>query len=202
MRKSIISMLFMAGLALVGCVTINVYFPEAAAQKAADQFIGTVLDNSDTAKPAPSKDDKPAAPAPARQPSAWLLDLVIPSAQAAEAPNIQVSTPETDAIRARMKARFSGQLKALFDSGAVGFTADGLVAVRDASALSLDQRSQADGLVKQENSDRDSLYRAVATANGHPEWEPQIRKTFADGWVQRAPPGWYYRDASGAWKRK
>jgi uncharacterized protein YdbL (DUF1318 family) len=93
-------------------------------------------------------------------------------------------------------------LKALFDSGAVGFTADGLVAVRDAGALPLDQRSQADALVKQENNDRDTLYRAIAAANGHPEWEPQIRKTFAEGWVQRAPSGWYYRDASGAWKRK
>lgn len=189
-----------AAIALVGCVTINVYFPEAAAQKAADQFIGTVLDES--APPASDKNTPPARPAPGKQPSASLLDLVIPSAQAAEAPNIQVSTPETDAIRARMKARFGGQLKALFDSGAVGFTADGLVAVRDAGSLPLDQRSQADGLVKQENSDRDALYRAVATANGHPEWESQIRKTFADGWVQRAPAGWYYRDASGAWKRK
>jgi uncharacterized protein YdbL (DUF1318 family) len=191
-----------AAITLVGCVTINVYFPEAAAQKAADQFIGTVLDESGAARPSPAADDEPTRPAPGKQPSASLLDLVIPSAQAAEAPNLQVSTPETDAIRARMKARFSGQLKALFGSGAVGFTADGLVAVRDAGALPLDQRSQADSLVKQENNDRDSLYRAIATANGHPEWEPQIRKTFAEGWVQRAPSGWYYRDASGAWQRK
>ncbi|WP_426284903.1 YdbL family protein [Luteibacter sp. E-22] len=201
MRKSLIGLIVAAALALVGCVTINVYFPEAAAQKAADQFIGNVLDESGVGKPSPAK-DAPARPAPGNQPSASLLDLVIPAAQAADAPDIQVRTPETDAIRARMKARFGGQLKALFDSGAVGFTADGLVAVRDAGALPLDQRSQADGLVKQENNDRDTLYRAIAAANGHPEWEPQIRKTFAEGWVQRAPPGWYYRDASGAWKRK
>lgn len=202
MRKSLISISIVTLMALVGCVTINVYFPEAAAQKAADQFIGTVLDDSGATTPATDKAAQPARPAPAKQPSASLLDLVIPAAQAAESPNLQIKTPETDAISARMKARFSGQLKALFDSGAVGFTADGLVAVRDPGALPLDQRSQADSLVKQENNDRDSLYRAVATANGHPEWEPQIRKTFADGWVQRAPSGWYYRDASGAWKRK
>lgn len=200
MRKLLTCMLFLA-VALAGCVTINVYFPEAAAQKAADQFIGNVLDESGAAPPAGGKDAKPATPA-GRQPSASLLDLVIPAAQASESPDIRISTPETEAIRSRMKARFGGQLKALFDSGAVGFTTDGLVAVRDASALPLDQRSQADGLVRQENSDRDALYRAVATANGHPEWEPQIRKTFAQGWVERAPSGWYYRDASGAWKRK
>ncbi|MGF6709483.1 uncharacterized protein YdbL (DUF1318 family) [Luteibacter sp. W1I16] len=202
MRKPLIALIAATAVALVGCVTINVYFPEAAAQKAADQFIGNVLDESGASKPSSGKDPGQARPAPGKQPSASLLDLVIPAAQAAESPDIQVRTPETDAIRARMKARFGGQLKALFDSGAVGFTADGLVAVRDAGALPLDQRSQADALVKQENNDRDTLYRAIAAANGHPEWEPQIRKTFADGWVQRAPSGWYYRDASGAWKRK
>jgi uncharacterized protein YdbL (DUF1318 family) len=117
---------------------------------------------------------------------------------AADSPDIQVRTPETDAIRERMKSRFGGPLKGLFDNGALGFTADGLVAVHDASGLPLAQRS----LVDQENADRNALYKAIAAANGHPEWEPQIRKTFADGWVQRAPSGWYYRDASGAWKRK
>ncbi|NID14296.1 YdbL family protein [Luteibacter yeojuensis] len=200
MRKLLTCTLFLVA-ALAGCVTINVYFPEAAAQKAADQFIGNVLEDSGAVRPAADKDSKPAAPV-GRQPSASLLDLVIPAAHAAESPDIRISTPETDAIRARMKARFGGQLKALFDSGAVGFTNDGLVAVRDASSLPLDQRSQADALVRQENGDRDALYRAVAKANGHPEWESQIRKTFAEGWIQRAPSGWYYRDASGAWKRK
>jgi uncharacterized protein YdbL (DUF1318 family) len=200
MRKLLIGTLVLVT-ALAGCVTINVYFPEAAAQKAADQFIGNVLDESGAARPAPDRKPRP-APAAGQQPSASLLDLVIPAAHAADTPDIRIATPETEAIRGRMTARFRGQLKALFDSGAVGFTSDGLVAVRDASALPLDQRSQADGLVRQENDDRDALYRAVAVANGHPEWEPQIRRTFAQGWIERAPSGWYYRDASGAWKRK
>ncbi|SEO75012.1 Uncharacterized conserved protein YdbL, DUF1318 family [Luteibacter sp. UNC138MFCol5.1] len=201
MRKPFIFMLLTALVALVGCVTINVYFPEAAAQKAADQFIGTVLDESGATKPAP-KDPAPAKPPAGKQPSASILDLVVPAAHAADSPDIQIRTPTTDAIRERMKGRFAGQLKGLFDSGAVGFTANGDVAVRDAGALPLDQRSQANALVAQENADRAALYREIASANGHPEWEPQIRKTFADGWIQKAPPGWYYRDASGAWKRK
>ncbi|WP_331644157.1 YdbL family protein [Luteibacter sp.] len=199
-RKPLIGLILAAAVALVGCVTINVYFPEAAAQKAADQFIGNVLDDSGVA---PASGDKPAPkPADGKQPSASLLDLVIPKAMAAESPDIQVRSPETDAIRARMKGRFGGQLKALMDSGAVGFTANGLVAVRDAGSLPLDQRSQATNIVRDENDDRDQLYVAIAKANGHPEWEPQIRKTFAAGWVERAPSGWYYQDASGAWKRK
>lgn len=54
MRKLVYGLLTMLLVALVGCVTINVYFPEAAAQKAADQFIGTVLDNTGPA-PAPQE---------------------------------------------------------------------------------------------------------------------------------------------------
>jgi len=200
-RKPLIAMIFAAAVALVGCVTINVYFPEAAAQKAADQFIGNVLDESGVA-PAANGSKAPPKPAAGKQPSASLLDLVIPKAMAAESPDIQVRSPETDAIRARMKARFGGPLKGLMDSGAVGFTNNGLVAVRDAGSLPLDQRSQASNTVRDANSDRDQLYAAIAKANGHPEWEPQIRKTFAAGWVERAPSGWYYQDASGAWKRK
>jgi uncharacterized protein YdbL (DUF1318 family) len=202
-RKALVGCIFSVAVVLVGCVTINVYFPEAAAQKAADQFIGNVLDDSGVARPAGDK-SPPATdkPAPGKQPSAALLDLVIPAAHAADAPDIQVRTPETDAIRERMKARFGGQLKSLFDSGAVGFTANGQVAIRDAGSLPLELRSQASAIVGQENSDRDALYREIAKANGHPEWESQIRKTFAEGWVQRSPSGWYYQDAAGAWKRK
>ena len=198
MRKLLTTLIVALAVTLVGCVTINVYFPEAAAQKAADQFIGNVLDDSGIARPASGSSATPAKPAAGKQPSAAIMDLLIPAAYAAESPDIQVRTPETDAIRERMKNRFGGALKGLFDSGAVGFTADGLVAARDPGAIPLDQRS----LVDQENGDRNALYAAIAKANGHPEWEGQIRKTFADGWVQRAPSGWYYRDASGAWKRK
>ena len=202
MRKLAYGLLVTVLVALVGCVTINVYFPEAAAQKAADQFIGTVLDNN---APAPAADDKspPAAtPKKGNQPAAMLLDLLVPAAYAADTPNLRVQTATTEAIQARMLQRFRSTLDSLFDSGAVGFTQDGLVAVRDASKVPLDQRAQVNAAVGDENRDRNALYREVANANNHPEWEGQIRATFAKGWIERAKAGWYYQDASGAWKRK
>jgi uncharacterized protein YdbL (DUF1318 family) len=201
MRKLVYGLLTMLLVALVGCVTINVYFPEAAAQKAADQFIGTVLDNT---APAPAtKTDQPSAPVKkGTQPSAMLLDLLIPSAYAADAPNIRIQTATTEAIRDRMQARFRNTLAPLFDSGAIGFTQDGLVAVRDAAKLPLDQRAGVNAAVADENRDRNALYREVANANNHPEWETQIRATFAKGWIERSRAGWYYQDASGAWKQK
>lgn len=202
MRKLAYGLLVTVLVALVGCVTINVYFPEAAAQKAADQFIGTVLDNN---APAPAADDKspPAAtPKKGSQPAAMLLDLLIPAAYAADTPNLRVQTATTEAIQARMQQRFRSTLGPLFDSGAVGFTQDGLIAVRDAGKLPLDQRAQVNAAVGDENRDRNALYREVANANNHPEWEGQIRTTFAKGWIERAKAGWYYQDASGAWTRK
>ena len=201
MRKFAAATLALVMTTLVGCVTINVYFPEAAAQKAADQFIGTVLQD---AAPAPSSSaPQPAAPRSDRGgPSAMLLDLLIPAAQAGDAPDIRIRTPATEAIRGRMQARFKGGLGELFASGAVGFTHDGMVAVRDASKVPLSQRAQVNATVAEENRDRAALYREVASANGHPEWQSQIQATFAKGWIERAPAGWYYQDASGAWKRK
>jgi uncharacterized protein YdbL (DUF1318 family) len=200
MRKLVYGLLTVLLVALVGCVTINVYFPEAAAQKAADQFIGTVLDNSAPA-PAPKTDDS-TPPKKGSQPSAMLLDLLIPAAYAADTPNLRIQTATTEAIHGRMQARFRDTLTPLFNSGAVGFTQDGLVSVRDAAKVPLDQRAGVNAAVADENRDRNALYREVANANNHPEWEAQIRATFAKGWIERARPGWYYQDSSGAWKQK
>jgi uncharacterized protein YdbL (DUF1318 family) len=201
MRKLVYVILTSLAVALVGCVTINVYFPEAAAQKAADQFIGNVLDETaPPAAPAP-KVQKPATK-DGGQPSAMLLDLLVPAAYAADTPNIRIQTAATEAIRGRMQGRFQGALGDLLDSGAVGFTRDGMVAMRDAAKVPLSQRAQANATVADENRDRTALYREIANANNHPEWEAQIRTTFAKTWIEKAHAGWYYQNASGAWQKK
>lgn len=202
MRRFAYSSLIVMLVALVGCVTINVYFPEAAAQKAADQFVGSVLDGTAPKTPTTDKKDAPATPPPGKQPSAMLLDLLVPAAQADEAPNLRVQTPAVQAIQARMRARFDSSLKALLDSGAVGFANDGTVAMRDAALLPLAQRAQANAVIADENRDRAALYREIANANNHPEWQAQIRAIFAKTWIDHAQPGWYYQNASGAWQRK
>lgn len=49
-----------AGLALSGCVTINIYFPAAAAEKAADKIIEEVMQthNADKAAEPAGKEQK------------------------------------------------------------------------------------------------------------------------------------------------
>ncbi|HSO05953.1 MAG TPA: YdbL family protein [Pelomicrobium sp.] len=119
----------------------------------------------------------------------------------ARAADLDISTPAINALRASMQERHA-QLLPYYRSGAVGLTRDGLVALRDANAVPLAQRAAVNALVKAENQDRLALYREIARANGHPEWEADIRATFAQRWIDRAQPGWWYQTAAGGWARK
>ncbi len=116
------------------------------------------------------------------------------------AADLEVNTPAISALKAGMQARH-GQLAAHYNSGAVGLTKDGLIAVKDANAVALKDRQSLNSLVSAENGDRNAMYKEIAIANGHAEWEAEIRSTFAQRWVQKAQAGWWYQDANGWAKR-
>lgn len=199
MRKILVGLCTAMLVGSAGCVTINVYFPAAAAEKAAEKFIGEVINDRSDA-PTPSTQE-PEASDPGDD-GAMLLDLLIPAAHAAEPMDITISTPQIKALRARMQQRFQSSLRALLDSGAIGFSNDGMVTLRDASLVALAQRNAVQQTIAAENQDRAEVYRLIAEANGHPEWEAKIRATFAKEWIEQAHNGWYYQDASGTWQRK
>jgi uncharacterized protein YdbL (DUF1318 family) len=194
-------------LLLSACVTINVYFPAAAAEKAADKIIeGVWGDSAAPAKPQAKTEKQSsleAAPSLAERvllaAASNVLDVLISPAHA-EA-DLNLSTPAVRQITASMESRH-GQLKKYYDSGAVGLTNDGLVEVRDQNAVPLPERNAVRKLVAEENADRANLYREIANANGHPEWEADIRSTFAQRWITRASAGWYVQDKDGNWKQK
>jgi uncharacterized protein YdbL (DUF1318 family) len=100
-----------------------------------------------------------------------------------------------------MEARIR-ELAPYYSSGAIGMTADGHIVVRDQKLVPLPRRNAVKILVAAENRDRDALYAEMARANGHPEWEDEIRATFARRWVDNARPGWWYINASGNWQQK
>lgn len=191
-----------AALMIAACVTINVYFPAAAAEKAADKIIDDIIGGD--AKTT-SKDDKRSAIPPASgtmllASAGAVLDLLVPRAEAAQA-DLNVSTPAIRQLVASMEERHT-RLKKYYDAGAVGLTRDGLIEVRDQNLLPLPERNSTRKLVADENADRANLYREIATANGHPEWETDIRNTFAERWASRAASsGWYYQDKDGTWKK-
>ena len=131
-KPYLFSSLLVAGvLALGACVTINVYFPAAEAQEAAEEFVEKVLgDDAEAAKPAGGNPQAWQAPAP--EPDFDLMSLFISSAHAQNA-DITIRTPAIQAIQDRMAARFQTSLQAHFDSGAFRDTLAGLVAIPSTS---------------------------------------------------------------------
>lgn len=194
MKRTISTTFLMTLLAVTACVTINVYFPAAAAEKAADRIIDDVWKTP----AAPDAAPKPISSLPVRFAVA-VLEAVIPAAQAQQ-PNIDVSSPEVQRVKASLEARHAS-LKPYYDSGAIGLTGDGLVSIRDVNAVPLAQRNTVKSLVAEENNDRMTLYREIAVANGQPQWAGQIQSVFAQRWVAKAQAGWWYQD-SGGWKQK
>ena len=189
-------LLTLAGAVSLGaCVTINVYFPEAAAEKAADRIIDEVWGEQAPRREPPLKSGVTRMLA---RTVLAALDVLIPAA-AAQA-NIDITSPAVSSLQASMTARHR-DLLGYYASGVVGLTGQGLVALRDANAVPLAERPRVSQLVAAENRDRSALYQAIAQANGHPEWEPDIRATFARRWIDRAQPGWWYQSGSGWTKR-
>ena len=181
------------------CVTINVYFPSEAAAQAADRIIQDVYGEQ------PGATDVPVEPQ-SRQPyreitssENMLLDWFISPAHAKA--DISVNTPAIRQLQASMEKRHK-KLAPYYKSGAVGMTRDGEITLRDQKLVPMKDRNAVKGLVSKENRDRSALYKEIARANGHPEWEAEIRSTFATRWVSNAPGGWWYQNKQGAWKQK
>ena len=191
------AVLVASALLLAACVTINVYFPAAEAQEAAKEFVDKVIGD----EMPPGDANKPEGnPSAAIRPRFNLLSLLISDAHAAA--DITIRTPAIQAIQARMATRFETSLQQHFDSGALGFTNDGMITLRDATKVGLKDRVAVNQAVADDNRDRDAVYREIAVANGHPEWEDEIRATFAKQWVDSARAGWWYQTTAGAWKQK
>ncbi|MCK8515508.1 YdbL family protein [Methylonatrum kenyense] len=194
--------LVMAMFWLAACVTINVYFPAAAAEQAADRIIHDVWgrENRPSEGP-PAADPGPQSRQESRPPALIvMLGRMVSEARAAE-PDLDISSPAIRQLTASMESRHS-RLRPWYDAGAVGLTRNGLVEVRDQGEIPLADRNAVRQLVSDENSDRNALYRQIAVANGHPEWESDIRRTFAERWVANARSGWYYQDRGGNWVQK
>ena len=200
----------LAPIAVVSCVTVNIYFPAAAAEKAADQIILDVWHQQGGAADVPkAATTPPAAKNSGAKNEHSALDprrIVVAALSAisgeAHAQNVDfnASSPQIEQIKARMASRF-GELRPFLDSGAVGLTGDGLVAVHDANAASMAERARMNQLVNAENKDRKALYQAIADANNQPGWAGQIQKTFAERWISQAQSGWWYQ-SGGGWKKK
>jgi uncharacterized protein YdbL (DUF1318 family) len=178
------------------CVTVNIYFPAAAVERAADEIVKeTWGGRSEPASKEPPRSLLPSA--------AWKIVSAgwVSEAFAQEA-DINVSNPAIRALKDSIRNR-SGSIKPFMDRGNVGLTRDGLLTVRTTDGLNLKERAEVQQLVEAENRDRESLYVEIARANNFPkESVPKIKSIFAKSWAEQAQPGWWIQDAQGNWQRR
>jgi uncharacterized protein YdbL (DUF1318 family) len=187
---------FIPAFLVSACVTVNIYFPAAAVERAADQIVKETWGGPGE----PAQKDQPKSRLPG-MPNTTVSFSLVSLAHAQEA-DINVSNPAIRALKDSIKSR-SGSIKPFMDRGNVGLTRDGLLTVRTTDGLNLKERAEVQQLVEAENRDRESLYLEIAKANNFPkESVPRIKSIFAKSWAEQAQPGWWIQDAQGNWKKK
>src|SRR5918996_2233003 len=177
------------------CVTVNIYFPAAAVERAADQIVKETWGGP--AEPAKKEQQQSGLVSPAT-----VAAIFFPNEAHAQEADINVSNPAIRALKDSIKRR-SSSIKPFMDRGNVGITRDGLLTGRATEGLNLKERAEAQQLVDAENRDREALYLEIAKANNIArESVPKIKTIFARSWIEQAQPGWWIQDAQGNWKRK
>jgi uncharacterized protein YdbL (DUF1318 family) len=194
LKKTCFAIVFL----LSACVTVNIYFPAAAVERAADEIVKETYDG---APAEPAKQEPQPQSRLLKYRAASAMPRFVREAHAQEA-DINVSNPAIRALRESIKRR-SESLKPYMDRGNVGITRDGLLAARSTEGLSLKERAEVQQLVDAENRDRETLYSEIAKANGMArETVPKIKAIFAKSWTEQARPGWHIQDAQGNWTKK
>lgn len=178
------------------CVTVNIYFPAAAVERAADEIVKETWGGRTESVPKdqPRSQVSPVAPKIA---SISFIDEAF-----AQEADINVSNPAIRALKDSIKNR-SGSIKPFMDRGNVGLTNEGLLMVRTTDGLSLKERAEVQQLLDAENRNRESLYLEIAKANNFPkESVAKIKAIFARSWLEQAQPGWWVQDGQGNWQKK
>jgi hypothetical protein len=158
---------------LSACVTVNIYFPAAAVQRAADEIVKETWGGpGGKSEPIQPQSLLPLAPRPR-------VALSLTREAFAQEPDINVSNPAIRGLRDSIKRR-SGTIKPYMDKGNAAINQNGLLAVRSSDGLSLKERAEVQQLIEAENRDREALYAEIAKANNiPPEAVPKIKGIFA-----------------------
>ncbi len=192
----------LAALAVImGCVTVNIYFPAAKVEKTAEKIVDEVYQPK-TEPPPPEEKGKPQSlNEGAVRAGLALLEWLGPAPAFAE----EATTVSNAAIRG-LKDQIGQrhqELRAYYQAGQVGINKDGFLEVRGTAGLGLPQVANLKRLVDADNAARRQLYDEVAKALGlQPGQVSQVRQIFAKQWRDKAQPGWPIQTDDGQWVRK
>jgi uncharacterized protein len=141
-------------IALFACVTINIYFPAEKVGSAAQDIVNDIRGEKPPQKENQSKN---------HEKFSLNIRFALFSASAWAEDVTTVSNPTIRALKEKMKARFR-ELKPYYQKGALKEGDNGYLSVANATGLNLKEKRDVNGLVDAENSDRKTLYAAVAKA--------------------------------------
>ncbi len=202
--------LVLPALAAIACVTINVYFPEAAVKDLSEKIEDAVE------REAAGNGDAPTEAESGPAEVSWLrsaFDLAAGNALRLTAPapvyaqSDEVAAPEitNPAIRQIIRSRAARvrELAGHKTAGALGENNRALVEVRSLDALGLQERAAVQKLVRAENADRERMFKEIAAATGTDLSQlPQIRATYAETLRQKARPGDWIQMPDASWRQK
>jgi uncharacterized protein len=205
-------------LAACAVITVNVYFPEKAAKEAYksldDMLLKSSADKTQNGEQAPAAQptaspEKPQSSLMNELPSFSLVAEASAADADADALAIELSSmPEVLKAYDDMGRRLP-RLNALFSSGAIGITNQGLVSVRDKAKVS----AQDETLLAAENQSRktvvSSMARAILKLGKQKESKAALNlvmgkaaATYADTKRDAAQRGWWMQLQNGNWVQK
>jgi uncharacterized protein YdbL (DUF1318 family) len=200
-----------AVLAALGCVTINLYFPEGEVKDLAQKIEDEVQQQAEVqpaegeASQAPATEPETEVPPPSGGGSVGLLDSLfgISPAYAQGVPEPEVTNPAIRKIIDSRAARLA-EVNRYKAQGVLGENNQGLVEVRNLDAVTdLRARAEVQKLVKAENTDREQLYREIAAEkNIDLSQLPKIQATYAETLRANARSGDWIQSPDGSWKQK
>jgi uncharacterized protein YdbL (DUF1318 family) len=190
---------------ITSCVTINIYFPAAAVEKAADRIVEEVWGEKQKKEEQKKPDEQKQQGEPQsmmQHPLRFAISLIGPAQAFAQNVDINVTTPAIRTLKESIQKR-ADSIKPYMDSGNVGISNDGLLVVRSTDGLNLKDKAHLTRLIEAENKDRNSLYVEIAKANNFPDEKiSEIKKIFAGSWIKNARDGWWFQNEDGKWKQK
>ncbi|AMM41831.1 Uncharacterized conserved protein UCP025560 [Candidatus Desulfofervidus auxilii] len=179
----------------MACVTVNIYFPAAKVEKAAEEIVKEVRQQSPKKEQKLKKEEK-------SPPESELHKWQFVNCAYAQEGVLEVSTASIRALKTAIKKRFP-KLIPYFQKGIIGENNRGLLEIKSWQGVSLAKRAKVKQLVEAENKDRTNLYQEVAKNMGiDPSQLGKVQKIFAKQWQKTAPSGTWIQTEDGKWVRK
>ncbi len=188
---------------MVSCVslTIHVHFPTKEIEQAAEEIEARVRSGQGVEDMQSMLDRLQSVPH-----RHFSLSFGAREAFAAEDKlDIKIQTPIIKKIITSRTKRYKKQLEPHLDKGTLGEGMDGLLAIRDKTGLDLKAFTALKKLVKEENKDRESLYKEILQANKleiSKENSERVGKLFAVAIQKTMKEGHWYQVKKDKWEKK